>query len=32
VLDWKPQRLLIAHGECATSGATEINEAALRRI
>ena len=32
VLEWKPQRLLIAHGECAASGATEIIEAALRWI
>ena len=24
VLGWKPQRLVIAHGECATTGATEI--------
>jgi hypothetical protein len=30
VLEWKPQRLVIAHGECATSGATEIIAAALR--
>jgi hypothetical protein len=30
VLEWKPQRLVIAHGECATSGATEIVAAALR--
>ena len=32
VLAWKPQRLLIAHGECATSGATEIVAGALRWI
>ncbi|MEP7138891.1 MAG: DUF4336 domain-containing protein [Caldimonas sp.] len=32
VLDWKPQRLLIAHGECADTGATEIIEAALSWI
>lgn len=32
VLEWKPQRLLIAHGECATSKAAEIIEAALRWI
>lgn len=30
VLEWKPQRLVIAHGECATMGATEIIAAALR--
>lgn len=29
VLDWKPQRLLIAHGECAQTGATEIIDKAL---
>jgi hypothetical protein len=28
----KPERLLIAHGECAQSGATEIVAAALRWI
>ena len=32
VLAWKPQRLVIAHGECATSGATAIVEAALSWI
>jgi hypothetical protein len=32
VLAWKPERLLIAHGECAASGAGEIVEAALRWI
>ena len=32
VLDWQPQRLVIAHGACAASGATEIIEAALRWI
>jgi hypothetical protein len=32
VLEWKPQRLLIAHGECAASGATEIIERALSWI
>lgn len=29
VLGWKPERLLIAHGECAQSGATGIIENAL---
>jgi hypothetical protein len=29
VLDWKPDRLLIAHGTCARSGATGIIEEAL---
>jgi hypothetical protein len=29
VLGWKPERLLIAHGECAQSGATGIVENAL---
>ena len=29
VLGWKPQRLLIAHGDCAQSGATEIIGRAL---
>lgn len=29
VLDWNPERLLIAHGECAQSGATEIVRQAL---
>lgn len=32
VLDWKPSRLLIAHGECAQTGATEIIEEALSWI
>ena len=32
VLDWNPQRLLIAHGMCAQSGATQIIAAALRWI
>jgi len=32
VLDWKPQRLVIAHGECAASGADAIIGAALRWI
>lgn len=32
VLDWKPHRLLIAHGECAKNGATSIIEEALRWI
>ena len=32
VLAWKPKRLLIAHGECAETGATEIIAAALRWI
>lgn len=32
VLRWKPERLLIAHGECAQTGATEIIEDALRWI
>jgi uncharacterized protein DUF4336 len=32
VLGWQPQRLLIAHGECATHGATAIIDAALRWI
>ncbi|HEX4243547.1 MAG TPA: DUF4336 domain-containing protein [Steroidobacteraceae bacterium] len=32
VLDWRPRRLLIAHGECATTGASEIIAAALRWI
>jgi hypothetical protein len=30
VLEWRPERLVIAHGECATSGATGIVAAALR--
>ena len=29
VLDWNPERLLIAHGECAQTGAGEIIERAL---
>ena len=29
VLTWKPERLLIAHGECAPTGATEIIDKAL---
>jgi hypothetical protein len=29
VLGWKPERLLIAHGECAQSGATSIIDKAL---
>ena len=29
VLSWKPERLLIAHGECAQSGSTEIIGRAL---
>jgi hypothetical protein len=32
VLDWKPARLLIAHGECAQDGATGIIEEALSWI
>ena len=32
VLDWKPLRLLIAHGECASSGASRIIAAALSWI
>jgi hypothetical protein len=32
VLGWKPERLLIAHGLCAQSGATEIIRAALNWI
>lgn len=32
VLGWKPERLLIAHGECAASGATEIIATALQWI
>ncbi|MGH8138489.1 MAG: DUF4336 domain-containing protein [Steroidobacteraceae bacterium] len=32
VLDWRPERLLIAHGECATNGATDIIAAALSWI
>lgn len=29
VLEWNPERLLIAHGQCAQTGATEIVRAAL---
>ncbi len=32
VLAWKPQRLVVAHGECAASGADEIIAAALKWI
>ncbi|MGN6666154.1 MAG: DUF4336 domain-containing protein [Trinickia sp.] len=32
VLDWQPERLLIAHGECALSGATDVIADALRWI
>lgn len=32
VLGWKPQRLLIAHGECAATGATELIADALSWI
>jgi len=32
VLAWKPERLLIAHGECATGEASEIIAGALRWI
>lgn len=32
VLEWNPQRLLIAHGECATTGATDIIAASLSWI
>ena len=32
VLEWKPQRLLVAHGECASDGACEIIAAALSWI
>jgi len=32
VLAWKPERLLIAHGSCAQTGATEIIARALRWI
>lgn len=32
VLGWRPERLLVAHGECARSGATDVIEAALRWI
>ncbi len=32
VLDWNPRQLLIAHGECATTGAAEIVAGALRWI
>ncbi|WP_322864775.1 DUF4336 domain-containing protein (plasmid) [Aquicoccus sp. G2-2] len=30
VLDWKPEQLLVAHGPCAKTGATEIINDALR--
>lgn len=32
MLSWKPERLLIAHGECAQTGATEIIDKALSWI
>jgi hypothetical protein len=32
VLAWKPQRLVVAHGDCAATGATALIEAALRWI
>jgi hypothetical protein len=32
VLEWKPRQLMIAHGECATTGATEIIATALSWI
>jgi hypothetical protein len=32
VLDWEPERLLIAHGDCATIGATAIIAEALSWI
>lgn len=32
VLDWQPQRLLIAHGKCAQTGASEIIKDALAWI
>jgi hypothetical protein len=32
VLTWKPQQLVVAHGKCAASGATEIIAAALKWI
>lgn len=32
VIGWKPERLLIAHGQCARTGATEIIAAALSWI
>ncbi len=32
LLSWNPERLLIAHGECAQTGATEIIEKALSWI
>ncbi|MDH3639826.1 MAG: DUF4336 domain-containing protein, partial [Gammaproteobacteria bacterium] len=32
VLNWKPEQLLIAHGECAQTGATEIIDKALAWI
>jgi len=31
-LDWNPERLVIAHGLCTSSGATEVIEAALSWI
>jgi hypothetical protein len=32
LLAWKPERLLIAHGQCAQAGARKVIEAALRWI
>lgn len=32
VLDWNPERLVIAHGECVCSGATPVIVEALRWI
>ncbi len=32
VLDWKPERLLIAHGECVRDGATQVVDEALSWI
>lgn len=32
VLEWRPEQLLIAHGECAASGATDIVAASLSWI
>ena len=32
VLEWKPERLIVAHGECAASGATDIIASALSWI
>lgn len=29
LLEWKPEQLLIAHGDCPRAGATEIIEKAL---